>query len=95
MANVLFLKKLLYSLPIPEIKNNLGSFEITDSLFIHFVISFRTNVKVTFSRNRLAHKVFEIVMTWTWETDDAPFCNLYYFLMTVGIMLFIWVWIKY
>ena len=50
-------------MPIPKIKNNLGSFEITDSLFIHFVISFRANFKVTFSRNRPAHKVFEIVMT--------------------------------
>ena len=61
MAIVLFLIKLLYSMPTPEIKNNLGSFEITDSLFICFVVSFKTNFK-KFSRNRPAHKLLEIMM---------------------------------
>lgn len=45
MASVVFLTKLLNSMPTPEIKKTLGSFEITDSLFICFVVSYKTNFK--------------------------------------------------
>ena len=45
MVSVLFLTKLLYSMPTPETQNNLGSFEITDSSFICFVVSFKPNFK--------------------------------------------------